>query len=104
MNDLQSAVERIRSFVETYALYRKLSVKDIFEGLEETVAEHGPFRFSVGSPRVALLECPVCRREQTFESRTKVYGSADAGARSFTPPPVGSIERAVSPAPQVESA
>ena len=66
---LQSAVERVRSFVETYGLYRKLPIEEIFEGLEEVVNERGPFRFSGLSPRVALLECSVCRRERTFESR-----------------------------------
>jgi hypothetical protein len=103
LEELQPAVERVRSFVETYGLYRKLPIEEIFDGLEEAVKVGGPFRFSMVSPRVALLECPVCQREQTFDSRTRVYGSADAGARSFVTPNVGSVGRASSPGLQAES-
>jgi hypothetical protein len=68
LEGLQPAVERIRSFVETYGLYRKLSITEIFEGLEQLVAETGPYTFMMFSPRVALLECPICRKEQTFKT------------------------------------
>lgn len=105
MDRLQPVVERVRTFVETYGLYRKLYIEALFEGLEQVnVRRETSFGFGIISPRVALLHCSNCGDERTFDSTIGRYGSADGGARSAVPVNRSrGTSRVLSPGSEVET-
>jgi hypothetical protein len=76
------ARERIGALLEEPSLYKKLSLRELFQGMEEDLHDAGYLMFPSILPGALHLECRSCGRVQPYRTYPEPRISVDAGARS----------------------